>query len=135
VEENLNNFAAIGIVKNNYMSKRQLLYIPIWEKYIDRIRSACSLDMGAGFPIPSSYFKNAGNRKSYGFRIEIKNGKVVNDISGSAVARDLAFLLLENADNKKLLARKHFFIRMSDAFYLEAFPVKLYKGILAGKIN
>ena len=117
------------------MTKRQLLYIPVWKKYLDEITGAATLGLGAGFPIPDSYFKKAGNRKNYGFRLEIKNGKVVNDISGSAVARDLAFLLLENAANKKLVARKHFFVRMSDAFYLEVYPVKLYKGIMEGKIN
>jgi len=60
---------------------------------------------------------------------------VVNDISRSAVARDLAFLLLEGAANKELMARKHFFVRISDAFYLEVYPVELYKGIMAGKLN
>lgn len=93
------------------------------------------MGMGEGFPMPASHFKKAGNRKNYGFRLEIKNGRVVNDITGSAVARDLAFLLLENAANKKRIAGKHFFVRKSDAFYLEVYPVKLYKDIIAGKIN
>src|SRR5258708_30924837 len=117
------------------MTKRQLLYIPVWKKYLEKIRSACIVGVGQGFPIPARYFKSAGNRKRYGFKLEIKNGKVVNDISGSAVARDLAFLLLENGDSKKLMARKHFFVRMSDAFYLSVYPVKMYDDILAGKIN
>jgi hypothetical protein len=122
-------------IKNNMMAKRRLLYIPVWKKYLDQITRASSLGLGAGFPIPSSYFENAGNRKSYGFRLEIKNGKVANDISGSAVARDLALLLLENSGNKKLLAKKHFFVRMSDSFYVEIYPVSMYKAIIAGKIN
>lgn len=115
------------------MAKRQLLYIPVWEKYFDEITNAVTSGLGAGFPIFASYFKKAGNRKSYGFRLEIKNGKVINDISGSAVARDLAFLLLENAAYR--IRKKHFFVRMSNTFYLEVYPVELYEDIIAGKIN
>lgn len=114
--------------------KRQYLYVPVWKKYLDQIKRTIELDLGEGFPIPGINFKKAGDRKSYAFRLEIKNGKVANDISGSAVARDLAFLLLEHG-NKKLLAGKHFFVRMSESFYVEVYPVKLYKGIMDGTIN
>ena len=117
------------------MTKRQFLYVKIWEKHLDSILRTVNFGLGEGYPIPANNFKKAGNRKSYGFRLEIKNGVVVNDISGSAVARDLASLLLDNVANKKLIAKEHFFIRMSDDFYLQIFPVKLYKDILAGKVN
>lgn len=113
----------------------QFLYKPIWMKYLDQIRITIEFQLGQGFPIPQKYFTKVGNRKKYGFRLEIKNGKIVNDISGSAVARDLAYLLLEDPSNKKLLARKHFFIRMNNSFYCEIFPMKLYQGIRDGSIN
>ncbi|SIO53470.1 hypothetical protein [Chitinophaga niabensis] len=117
------------------MSKRQYLYVPVWKKYQSQITRSVNWGLGEGFSIPSSYFMKVSNRKHFGFRLEIKNGNVVNDISGSAMARDLAFLLLESPVNKELLAKKHFFVRMSRNFYLEIFPVKLYKGIMDGKIN
>ena len=68
------------------MTKRLLLYIPVGEKHLDKIGSACIRGIGQGFTIPVSYFKSAGNRQYYGFGLEIKNGKEVNHISGSATA-------------------------------------------------
>jgi hypothetical protein len=117
------------------MVKRQFLYGPVWIKYLDQIKRTLEFGLGEGFPIPPANFKKVGNRKKYGFRLEVKNRKVVNDISGSAVARDLAYLLLEDPGNKKLLAKKHFFIRMNNSFYCEIYPVKLYQGIMDGSIN
>ena len=117
------------------MDKRQFLYKPIWLKYLNQIKNAIEFELGKGFPITASKFNKVGNRKKYGFRLEVKNRKVVNDISGSAVARDLAYLLLEDPGNKKLLAKKHFFIRMNNSFYCEIYPVKLYQGIRDGSIN
>lgn len=116
------------------MDKRQHLYEPIWEKYLEKIKQTVRLELGLGFPIPPGVFKKAGNRKKYGFRLEIKNKKIVNDISGSAVARDLAYLLLKDPNYKKLLVRKHFFIRMNNSFYCEIYPVKLYQDIMRGLV-
>jgi len=116
------------------MDKRQFLYRPIWEKYLDQIKTTIEHGIGQGFPIPPSKFNKVGNRKTYGFKLEVKNGKVVNNISGSAVARDLANLLVEDPSNKKMLAKKHFFVRMSNSFYCQIYPVKMYKDIKAGLI-
>ncbi|NII26107.1 hypothetical protein HB364_13515 [Pseudoflavitalea sp. X16] len=115
--------------------KRRFLYVPIWKRYLDQIKSTVELRGGQGFTIPSGRFKKAGKRKYYGFRLEIKNGKMVNNISNSAVARDLAYLLLDDPTNKKLLSREHFFVRMNASFYCEVYDVKLHKGIQAGIIN
>ena len=38
-------------------------------------------------------FSKVGNRKSYSFSLEMAQGRVSNNISGSAVARDLAGVL------------------------------------------
>lgn len=102
---------------------------------MDEITSAVELGLGCGFPISDRYFKSAGNRKRYSFRLEIRNGKVVNNISNSAVARDLAHLLLDDPAKKGLLKRKHFFVRMNNNFYCEIYPVKLHRGIMEGRIN
>lgn len=75
----------------------QELYTSIWEKALPDV-----LDLLEVFPyhgsieLPSKDFKDVGDRKVYSFNLQIDYGEVSNDISGSAVARDLAKVFLTN---------------------------------------
>ena len=63
-------------------------------------------------------FALAGNRKSYSFNLEIDNGIVSNNISGSAVARDLAAGLSNSSSMKSILKTGYFKFRMDNNFTL-----------------
>lgn len=64
-------------------------YDSIWRNGLKRINS-CLKDGGGTISFDKNDFKRVGNRKSYSFNLEFKNGNVSNNIGGSAVARDLA---------------------------------------------
>jgi len=51
----------------------------------------------------SREFEKVGIRKSYSFNLEFLNGALANNISGSAVARDLARVLENDVELKKIL--------------------------------
>ena len=95
------------------------LYVPIWKKTVADI-----IDMLDLFPASSSIqlagedFKAAGDRDHYGFRLELLNGKVVNNIEGSAVARDLFNTMLNFPKGLEFLSSKHVTIRMNENFTL-----------------
>ena len=63
-------------------------------------------------------FKKVGNRQSYSFNLEFSDGIVVNDIGGSAVARDLARVLEQNARIIKKLKGKHMKFNLDKGFTL-----------------
>ncbi len=63
-------------------------------------------------------FKKVGNRQSYSFNLEFSDGIVVNDIGGSAVARDLARVLEQSENFNKNLKDMHVKFRMDKGFVL-----------------
>ncbi len=65
-------------------------------------------------------FENVGNRiiSEYSFNLEFKNGVVYNDISGTAVARDLAKVLLNSTKINELLKEGCYKINMDRQFCL-----------------
>lgn len=103
------------------MERKQHLYNDIWKRELGYISSAVAL----GVQLENFFaeqFHRAGNRKRYGFRLVIDKGQVVNSISGSAVARDLADVLLPVLSENKDLWHKHFAVLMSKDFYLVVIP-------------
>ena len=66
----------------------------------------------------SEDFNNVGNRRNYSFNLEFINGIVSNNISGSAVARDLAQVLENSKDIKEILKTGHYKINMDRQFCL-----------------
>jgi hypothetical protein len=64
-------------------------------------------------------FNKVGNRKSYSFRLELVNGRVANNIAGSAVARDLARVLESNSTFSKAINGKTVIFKMSKQFYFK----------------
>lgn len=65
-------------------------YVGIWTAYLEDIKKAINSDiLWNTIQLDKELFKQAGNRGNYTFNIKYINGKVSNNISGSAVARDL----------------------------------------------
>ncbi|RQO77803.1 hypothetical protein DBR40_07455 [Pedobacter sp. KBW01] len=95
------------------------LYFPIWKKRLadtldlsEHCTTACSIQLH------ESLFNEAGNRKDYSFNLVLVGGQAVNDISGSAVARDLASVIAENKDAMARLQHKTIRINMNRHFTL-----------------
>jgi hypothetical protein len=68
-----------------------------------------------------SEFEKYGNRQNsdYVFNLEIVNGKVANNVSGSAVARDLFDILKKGKESNELLTKNNYKINMGKSFILE----------------
>ncbi|MDR6943465.1 hypothetical protein [Mucilaginibacter pocheonensis] len=68
-------------------------YLTTWKRYMPVIRLHLkkSLNEDQQFKLNITDFESAGDRgkSGYTFNINMENGKVINNISGSAVARDL----------------------------------------------
>lgn len=76
------------------MNKQQL-YTNIWKKALpDMLDLLTVLPHYASISLPSADFIKVGDRDDYSFNLQLDYGKVVNNIDGSAVARDLADVFL-----------------------------------------
>ncbi|MGY3054238.1 hypothetical protein ACVWYG_002444 [Pedobacter sp. UYEF25] len=99
------------------------LYYPLWKKYLPvfaiQFKKALTSEQEINFT--KSDLHNLGNRNKsdYGFSLEIQNGKVLNNISGSAVARDLYDVLLSDARMKELLQNNYFKLSLGKAYILK----------------
>jgi hypothetical protein len=111
------------------MERKKHLYVKIWQRELDYIQAIVAIGAESGKPLPGERFRKAGNRKRYAFKLEIKMGKVINNITGSAVARDLADVLLPSLFQRKDLRTKHFVVRMGKDFYLQVIPYRLGKPV------
>ncbi|HEY8929766.1 MAG TPA: hypothetical protein VIM55_11275 [Mucilaginibacter sp.] len=82
-------------------------YLATWKKYIPVIRLHLkkSLNEDQQFKLNAIDFEQAGNRgkSGYTFSLQLENGKVINNISGSAVARDLFEALKEDDAIRSML--------------------------------
>lgn len=98
------------------------MYIHVWKKYLSIIRilmkkaaeKAQTLDMNR------IDFERAGSgrKAGYKFTIEIRQGRVVNVISGSPLALDLASVLLQEKAIKDLLAQNDYLFHFNTRFQL-----------------
>ncbi|MEO5912064.1 MAG: hypothetical protein ABIP95_14330 [Pelobium sp.] len=99
------------------------LYYPLWKRYLPvfaiQLKKAISEEQEINFT--RSDFHSLGNRNKsdYGFSLELENGKVKNNISGSAVARDLYDVLMSNDKVKELLQGQHFKLSLGKAYILK----------------
>lgn len=92
-------------------------YEVIWKRVIPMIKEC--LTSGKDFSsmqLTKSQFDAAGNRKSYSFNIQYQNGKLMNSLDGSAVARDLDRMIIGNAEYKQLLKGKSVKLAMGKDF-------------------
>ena len=103
------------------MSKNQNLYTGIWRCQSVKIRDFLTGEKNKQvIQLDRSDFERAGNRVSsgYTFNLMLKNGRAVNNISGTAVARDLNDYLSDNKLFGKLLKDKEVKINLDSRFQL-----------------
>jgi hypothetical protein len=95
-------------------------YEKIWRDNLTSITSALKNAQikPVEIAMPAKLFEEVGKRKSYAFFLKISKGIVVNDISGSAVARDLRNIFLESIETMALLNNGSFEINMDKNFRL-----------------
>jgi hypothetical protein len=95
-------------------------YLTTWRKYIPVIRLHLkrSLTEDQSFKLNITDFESAGDRgkSGYTFNIVMENGKVTNNISGSAVARDLFEALKTDETIKAMLQDKNIKISVGKSF-------------------
>jgi len=97
-------------------------YLATWKKYLPVIRLHIkrSLNEDQSFKLNITDFESAGDRgkSGYTFNINMENGRVTNNISGSAVARDLFELLKNDEVIKGILQDKNVKISVGKSFLL-----------------
>ena len=97
-------------------------YLTTWKRYIPVIRLHLkkSLVEEQQFKLNIKDFESAGDRgkSGYTFNITMENGKVTNNISGSAVARDLYEALKSDEVIKEMLLNKSIKISVGKSFML-----------------
>jgi hypothetical protein len=112
--------ALIILPLSTHMEQRQ--YLTTWKRYLPVIRLHLkrSLVEEQQFKLNITDFESAGDRgkSGYTFNIQMENGKVINNISGSAVARDLYELLKSDDAIKAMLQDKSVKIRVGKSFTL-----------------
>jgi hypothetical protein len=104
----------------SYMEERK--YLMTWKRYLPVIRLHLkkSLTEEQNFKLNITDFESAGDRgkSGYTFNILIENGRVINNISGSAVARDLYEALKSDEAVKAILQDKSVKISVGKTFIL-----------------
>jgi hypothetical protein len=97
-------------------------YLTTWKRYMPVIRLHLkkSLNEDQQFKLNITDFESAGDRgkSGYTFNINMENGKVTNNISGSAVARDLFEAIKEDEAVKAMLLDRNVKISVGKSFVL-----------------
>jgi hypothetical protein len=97
-------------------------YLTTWKRYLPVIRLHLkkSLVEEQQFKLNITDFESAGDRgkSGYSFSLAMENGKVTNNISGSAVARDLYEALKSDDTIKAMLQDKSVKISVGKTFIL-----------------
>lgn len=97
-------------------------YLMTWKRYLPVIRLHLkkSLTEDQSFKLNIQDFESAGDRgkSGYTFSLAMDNGKVTNNISGSAVARDLYEALKSDETVKAMLQDKSIKISVGKTFVL-----------------
>ena len=94
-------------------------YSNIWQNALPTISEVLSSSASSGsITLNFEDFELVGNRQSYSFNLEFDDGVVSNNISGSAVARDLAGVLTKSSFIKPVLNNGYFKFQMDKNFNL-----------------
>jgi hypothetical protein len=97
-------------------------YLTTWKRYLPVIRLHLkkSLTEEQSFKLNIQDFESAGDRgkSGYTFSLAMENGKIANNISGSAVARDLYEALKSDETIKAMLQDKSVKISVGKSFLL-----------------
>ena len=102
------------------MAREKNLYVEYWETYLeDFIEIIKDGENIYGASVDFEGLKSCGDRTNYGFRLEIKNGQVSNNIDGSAVARDLYDVLSSKSFFMSLARNKKIVFKLSSKGLLD----------------
>lgn len=99
------------------------LYVNLWAKHspiiISQMKSLCDNETST-YKLSEYEFTSVGNRvkSGYSFAIKLVNGRVISNLSGSAVARDLKQVLLASKTVHSLIKKKNYIVRMNKQFVL-----------------
>src|ERR1700754_2352503 len=111
---------ALFLYRKYSMEERK--YLTTWKRYMPVIRLHLkrSLNEDQSFKLNITDFESAGDRgkSGYTFNINMENGRVTNNISGSAVARDLFELLKNDEVIMSILRDKNVKISVGKSFLL-----------------
>ena len=91
------------------------MYTEIWQCLLPLISESLEKEENLHVNLNEAVFQEAGNRKSYSFRLTYNNG-CVDSISNSAVARDLADVLDKSTAFRKMARNKNVVLRMGKYF-------------------
>ena len=113
----------VEYVRKNPKIKRnagsQGKYSNIWRNELTTISEVLSSSASSGsITLNFEDFALVGNRQSYSFNLDFCDGTVSNNISGSAVARDLAAVLRSSSKIKSAIQDGVFKFRMDKNFTL-----------------
>jgi len=110
----------LSIPLSSHMEERQ--YLTTWKRYLPVIRLHLkkSLVSEQQFKLNIQDFESAGDRgkSGYSFSITMENGRVITNISGSPVARDLYEALKSDEAIKAMLQDKSVKISVGKSFML-----------------
>jgi len=107
------------IATNYPLSGSKGKYSNIWRNELTTISEILSSSASSGsITLNFEDFALVGNRQSYSFNLEFDDGVVSNNISGSAVARDLAAELSNSSSIKSILKTGYFKFQMDNNFTL-----------------
>jgi hypothetical protein len=98
------------------------MYTQIWSKYLPIIKILLKRTVNGDQVLDLNRidFERAGSgrKAGYKFSIEFTKGRVANIISGSALASDLASVMLEDANIKPILLANHYIVSLNTKFQL-----------------
>jgi hypothetical protein len=94
------NFKTSKSINNNNSPGK---YTDLWQDQLFEVKQILENRDKGSIQMSSREFEKVGIRKSYSFNLEFLNGALANNISGSAVARDLARVLENDVELKKIL--------------------------------
>ena len=102
---------------NNQKSKGK--YIDLWSNKKNNILALLKKATSPQtLQLSAEQFRVVGNRKNYSFNLEFNKGKVDNNISGNAVARDLATVLTNTNEIVLILQNGHYKLNMDKQYCL-----------------
>lgn len=97
-------------------TRRSALYTDLWMNKKNLIIERIAQEKSHTVQMNQGDFESVGDRKSYSFRLSYIHGIVSNNISGSAVAGDLARVL--ETERALLHSKKNIVIRLDRDFRL-----------------
>jgi len=115
------------------------MYTQIWSKYLPIIKILLKRTLHGDQVLDLNRidFERAGSgrKAGYKFTIEFTKGRVANIISGSPLASDLAFVMLEDANIKPLLQANHYIVSLNTKFQLSLKNVTPKEEAVAANTN